>query len=129
MSGAAQCDFVIDQNADFFVEIYWTSYDNIAIPVVSPIRMQMRSPTGQMVAELLYDTEIDGQTPPTITFNTDSGLIQLQLPASKTNTIPTGIYAYDLFVTYTDAQNNYTLRRHRLLYGQVEVRGKVTLNV
>lgn len=130
MSGSAQCDFVIDQGADFFVELYWTDYNNVAIPVVSPMRMEIRAKNGQMAAELVYDTEVpEGQTQPSITFNSESGLIQLQIKSDKTDSMSPGTYAYDLFVTYADAQNNSTLRRHKLLYGSVEVRGKVTQNV
>ena len=130
MSTSAQCDFVIDQNADFIAEVYWTDYNNIPIAVVEPIRMEIRSKTGQLEAELIYDGSLpDGQTPPSITYNSDSGLIQLHMPAEQTNTMHPGIFNYDLFVTYADAQNNATLRRHRMLYGQVEVRGKITRNV
>lgn len=130
MSASAQCDFVIDQNADFIAEIYWTDYNNVPISVVSPIRMEIRSGTGQLEAELIYDGDVpDGQVPPSITFNQDSGLIQLVMPAKQTNAMHPGLFYYDLYVTYSDAQNSTTLRQQRLLWGQVEVRGKVTRNV
>jgi hypothetical protein len=130
LSTSAQCDFVIDQNADFIAEIYWTDYNNIPIYVIEPIRMEIRSKTGQLEAELIYDGSTPvGQTPSAITYNSDSGLIQIHMPADQTNAMHPGLFNYDLFVTYSDAQNNATLRRHRMLYGQVEVRGKVTRNV
>jgi hypothetical protein len=130
LSVSAQCDFVIDQNADFIAEIYWTDYNNIPIYVVEPIRMEIRSSSGQLEAELIYDGSLpDGQTPPAITYNSDSGLIQLHMPAEQTDKMHPGLFNYDLFVTYADAQNNATLRRHRMLYGQVEVRGKITRQV
>jgi hypothetical protein len=129
-SASAQCDFIIDQAADWFVELYWTDYNNVPIPVVSPIRMEIRSSSGALVAELIYDGDLpDGSVPPSILFNAESGLIQLQLTSSQTDNMPPGVYNYDLFVTYQDAQNNPLLRRQRLLYGQVEVRGKVTQQV
>jgi hypothetical protein len=129
MSVAANVDLVIDQASDFVVQMYWTDYNSVPFSVVSPMRMQIRAQTGQLAAELVYlDTPLAGEQQ-TIIFDASSGLIQLQLTSDKTNLIPPGIYDYDLFVTYQDKFSSQSVRQIKLLFGTVEVRGKVTQNV
>lgn len=126
MSIAANADLVIDQGADFFVQLYWTDMNNVPLSVQAPMRMQIKADTGQVVQELIYQDYPAAGEPITIDFSPDVGLIQLSLEAQQTDNIPAGLYDYDLFVSYSDKQINPKIRLIRLLYGKVEVRGKVT---
>jgi len=129
MTNAAYADLVIDQGADFAVQLYWTDYNNNPFTVLSPMRMDMKAATGQIVATLNTNDDANDLETPSIVYNSDSGLIQLQLPPSVTSTIAPGDYSYDLFVTYQDQLSNSSTRLAKILYGRVFVNGRVTKNV
>lgn len=123
MSEAAHWDISIDQGADFSVQLYWTDGASNPFTVLHPMRMDIRAETGQVLYTLTSGTEDEDN--PDIRYNSDSGLIQLSIPAFATNMFPTGSYSYDLFVTYADPRTSKTYRK-RLIYGSVYVYGKVT---
>lgn len=129
MTNAAYADLVIDQGADFAVQLYWTDYNNNPFTVLSPMRMDIKASTGQIVATLNTNDEANDLETPSIVYNSDSGLIQLQLPPAITSTITPGDYSYDLFVTYQDQLTTSSTRLAKLMYGRVFVNGRVTRNV
>ena len=51
----------------------------------------------------------------TILYNSDTGLIQLMIPAEDTSGFPSGVYQYDLFITYMDNMETNATRLHRLV--------------
>lgn len=129
MSTAALVDLVMDQGADFGVQIYWTDAESNPFVVLSPMRMEIKAPTGTIIYTLQTDDEAPLDATKTILYNSDSGLIQLAIPAADTDLFPAGIYAYDLFVTYQDNVVTNATRLRRLIGGNVIVNGRTTHNV
>lgn len=129
MSTAGEVDLVLDQGADFGIQIYWTDAESNPFTVLSPMRMDVKNDVGGIVTTLQTDDEAPVDAVVTILYNSDSGLIQLNLPASVTSTMPTGTYRYDLFVTYQDNAQTNTTRLKRLIEGNLTVQGRVTTGV
>ena len=129
MSTAALVDLDIDQGADFGVQIYWTDAESNPFTVLSPMRMQIKSYVGTVIYTLQTDDEAPLDATKTILYNSDSGLIQLAIPAADTALFPTGIHAYDLFVTYQDNEVTNATRLRKLLSGSVNVFGRTTTGV
>lgn len=129
MSTAGEVDLVLDQGADFGIQIYWTDAESNPFTVLSPMRMDVKNDVGGIVTTLQTDDEAPVDAVVTILYNSDSGLIQLNLPASVTATMPTGTYRYDLFVTYQDNAQTNTTRLKRLIEGNLTVQGRVTTGV
>lgn len=129
MSTAGVVNLEVDAGSDFATQIYWTDSQSTPFTVLSPMRMEIRSDTG----ELLYTLQTDDATPDgddnSILYNSTSGLIQLMLPASVTSSFPVGVFNYDLFVTYQDNTVTNETRLRKLIKGQVYVNGRVTQNV
>lgn len=123
MSESPVVPLAIDQGADFSLQIYWTDPGNNPFVVLDPMRMDIKAQTGQVVHSLTTSVEGDGQ--PGILYNSDSGLIQLTIPAEDTALFPAGEYAYDLFITYSDTALGVA-RLKRLMRGTVYVYGRVT---
>jgi len=139
VTDAAYADLSIDQGADFTMQIIWTDPTGEPYEVIHPIRMQARAATGQVLLDLTSyadGAEIPEGIAPTITYNSDSGVIQLQVPNSLTAGIPQGELYYDLFVTYrapiydlTTGVESSTERRSKILTGKITVEGRVTKDV
>jgi len=127
MSEAASLDISIDQGTDFGIQVYWTDGANTPFTVLSPMRMDIKSDTGQVIHTLM--TGVNEEDASTILYNSESGVIQLQMSAAVTDTFPAGTYDYDLFVTYQDSKVTNTTRLTRLLRGKVHVYRRVTENV
>lgn len=125
MSNAAPVDIDIDQGADFGVQIYWTSMDQQPFTVLAPMRMEIRDAVGNTLYTLATN---DGDTTATTTilYSSDTGLIQLMIPAADTTNFPAGVYSYDLFVTYQDNAVTNATRLARLLRGNVYVDRRTT---
>lgn len=128
MSTSARVDIDIDQGADFAVQLYWTSNDQQPFPVLAPMRMEIRDDVGNTLYTLATadGTSLGGES---ILYNSDSGLIQLMIPASATGTFPAGRYAYDLFVTYQDNDVTNATRVARLIYGSAYVNKRTTQSI
>lgn len=126
MSESVSVNLSIDQGADYGLQIYWTDAGNNPFTVLHPMRMDIKSSTGVVVHSLTTETQDDTQ--PDILYNSDSGLIQLTIPASATSNFPAGQYAYDLFVSYSDEANGLA-RLVKLIQGIVYVYGRVTTDV
>lgn len=120
-------DLVIDQGADFAIQIYWTDPASNPIPVVAPIRMDIKSTTGVVLHSLI--TNADEEDESNVLYNTESGLIQLTIDAEHTAAMPAGEHRYDLFVTYQDNRITNSTRLQRLIWGTVYVTARVTTNV
>ena len=128
MTTAARVDLVVDQGADFGVQLYWTSMDQQPYTVLAPMRMEIRDDIGNVLYTLATtDSETAGSE--TILYNSDTGLIQLMIGSSNTKNFTPGRYNYDLFVTYQDNAVTNATRLKRLIYGNVTVNKRVTLNV
>ncbi len=128
---AGRVDLMIDQGADFVVQIYWTDGSNSPFTVLAPMRMDIKNGTGQIVATLQTDDAAPEDSAKTIIYNSDSGLIQLQLGKEKTGQMGAGRYVYDLFVNYHTGNTSETepVRLTRLIEGVITVNGRVTKNV
>lgn len=127
MSESPVLNIAIDQGADFNAQIYWTDAGNNPFTVLHPMRMDIKSDTGQVVHSLSSGLpEDEGESG--ILYNSDSGLIQLNIPAAATSLFAAGIYAYDLFVTYSDEAASRTAQK-RLIRGNIYVYGRVTQSV
>lgn len=129
MSTAAEVDLVLDQGADFGIQIYWTDADSNPFTVMSPMRMDVKNDVGAIITTLQTNDDAPVDTDVTILYDSGSGLIQLLIPAATTSTMPSGVYRYDLFVTYQDNAQTMTTRLKRLLEGSLTVQGRVTLSV
>lgn len=128
MSTAGIVDIDIDQGADFGCQFYWTTMDQTPYTVLAPMRMEIRDDVGNTLYTL---ATADGSTTSTqtILYNSDTGLIQLMIPAADTATFPAGRYNYDLFVTYQDNAVTNATRLKRLVKGNVYVDKRYTRNV
>ena len=128
MSTAALVDLEIDQGADYGVQLYWTSMDQVPYTVLAPMRMEIRDDVGNTMYTLATS---DGTSTgvQTILYNSDTGLIQLMIPAEDTAGFPSGVYVYDLFITYVDNMDTNATRIHRLVRGNVYVNKRVTRTV
>lgn len=124
MSVAANVDIELDQGADFGLQIYWTDPAQTPFTVLSPMRMEIRADTGQVIYTLITNDTAPVGAVQTITYNSVSGLIQLNIPASDTASFKSGIYNYDLFVTYQNTTSDTKLKR--LLYGNLFVNQRIT---
>lgn len=124
---AGRIDLVIDQGEDWTAQIYWTDYYNDPHKVTAPMSMHVKSPLGQTVADLYTPDETwpAGEVAP-ILYNTETGWIQLHIPATQTNTIPPGNYNYDLFVNIDDGAEYVGTQSVRLLAGTVSVSKRIT---
>lgn len=118
---------VIDQGEDWTAQIVWTDDYDEPMPVIHPCRMAIREASGRTMAELYTDPDIPDGDIPSISLSTETGLIQLHIPAEQTSYIPPGAYHYDLFVTLDSGGTPVTTQQRRLLYGPVTVNKRVTL--
>lgn len=128
MSSSAPVDLEIDQGADFGCQIYWTSMDQEPFTVLAPMRMEIRDDVGNTMYTLATTDGASTGTQ-TILYNSDTGLVQLMIPASDTATFPPGRYNYDLFVTYQDNAVTNATRLTRLISGNVYVERRITRSV
>lgn len=128
MSNAASVDLEIDQGADYGVQLYWTSMDQEPFTVLAPMRMEIRDDVGNTMYTLATaDGSATGTQ--TILYNSDSGLIQLMIPAADTANFPPGRYNYDLYVTYMDNTVTNATRITKLVGGNVYVERRITRSV
>lgn len=117
---------IIDQGEDWTVELIWTDNFDEPLPVTHPCRMTIKSKAGQTLAELYSDPDTpDGDIAP-ITLSTDTGTIQLYLPAEQTGAIPPGQYQYDMFVSM-EGSEPVGNQVSRILYGPVTVNKRITI--
>ena len=128
MATSALVDLDIDQGADFGIQFYWTTMDQEPFTVLAPMRMEIRDDVGSTLYTLATSDGAAAGTQ-TILYNSDTGLIQLMIPASATSAFPPGRYHYDLFVTYQDNDITNATRLHKLVRGSVYVDGRYTKNV
>jgi hypothetical protein len=128
MSTAALVDLEIDQGADYGVQLYWTTMDQTPYTVLAPMRMEIRDDVGNTMYTLATSdgTSTGSQT---ILYNSDTGLIQLMIPSEATSGFPSGVYRYDLFITYVDNMDTNATRVHRLIQGNVYVNKRITRSV
>jgi len=127
---AANVDFLIDQGEDWTVQLVWNDFFDNPIPVVPPMRMDIKSPFGQVMVTLVPpDDPLPPDVIPPITYNTDSGLIQLHLDKTQTNTMQGGIFNYDLFCNVDDGEAFAGSQQVKLIYGTVTIRPAITQGV
>lgn len=116
---------VIDQGESWTTQLVWTDNFDEPLPVIHPCRMSIRALGGQTLADLYTDPEIPEGETPSIALSTETGLVQLHIPAEQTAAMPPGQYHYDLFLTL-DAVEPAGNQTHRLVYGPVTVNKRVT---
>ena len=123
MSESVVVNLSVDQGADFALQAYWTDAGNNPFTVLHPMRMDIRASTGQLIHSMSSASDPDEQ--PDILYNSDSGLIQLVIPASVTSVMGSGEYAYDLFISYQDEATAQVFTK-KLMRGTIYVYGRVT---
>ena len=123
MSESVVVNLSVDQGADFALQAYWTDAGNNPFTVLHPMRMDIRASTGQLIHSMSSASDPDEQ--PDILYNSDSGLIQLVIPASVTSIMGSGEYAYDLFISYQDEATAQVFVK-KLMRGTIYVYGRVT---
>jgi len=126
MSTAVTVDLSLDQGSDFGVQIYWVDGSQNPFTVLSPMRMEIRDELNNVLYTLQSDDDQTDPTLQTILYNSESGLIQLMIPAVDSSNFPPGIYNYDLWVTYQDNAVTNQTRLRPLIRGNVYVNGRVT---
>jgi hypothetical protein len=126
---AGRVDLVIDQGADFTAQIVWNDFTDNPIPVTLPMRMSIKSPYGQVMLTLFPPDELPPDDVPAMTYNTDSGLIQIHISKTQADTLVGGVYSYDLFATVDDGDAGTGDQLTRLLYGDVIVRPRITQGI
>lgn len=126
----ARVDIDVTQGEDFTSQIVWNDFTDNPIRVVTPMRMQIKSQYGQVMTTLdvpdppLPETEI-----PPLTYNTDSGMIQIHMSKDVTNAIPSGIYAYDLFCNVDDGEAFAGYQQVQLMYGNLNCKPRITIGI
>lgn len=124
---AAYVSMVIDQGTDWTTEIIWTDNYDDPVQIVHPCRMELKSKTGQTVAQLETDPDLPVGERPSIGISSDLGIIQLHLPKEQTAALNPGEYQYDLFVTMDDSLEQTGQQTTRLLFGDVTVNKRITV--
>lgn len=116
---AGQCDFTVEQGADWAVQIFWTNEQTgDPIAATGPMEMDIVSDkTGQRLIRL-----DDGSNGGIDTGGAPYGIIQLSIDDAMTQMFAPGMYHYDLFV-YSSGP---PLQRVRILTGRVTVAHQVT---
>lgn len=125
---AAKVKLVVEQGSDFLIQIHWADQNNVPMHIEPPLRMEIQTADTRQVQLALQGGDSEGDESYQIVWNADNGIIQISIDAEQTKQIPAGMYIYDLFVGYSDLATS-SVRRHRLIEGQLEVRGRVTKNV
>jgi hypothetical protein len=117
--GAGIADFIIEQGADWAVQLYWvTEQNSAAIAAQGPMDMDIVSPvTGQRLIRL-----DDGANGGIDTGGAPFGILQLGIDRDTTAQFAPGNYIYDLFAYSVGPP----LQRVRLLTGSTIVQAKVT---
>jgi hypothetical protein len=127
MADDVRVDLQIDKGESWSVQLYWTDQYDEALSVTNPMRMMVKS------GVTLINTYISVSDAPTggqlqyISFNTETGFIQISLPSSHTNTLTPGIYQYDLFAEIEDPDDlaNPT-KRTKVIGGEFIVAASTT---
>lgn len=116
---AGSCDFLIEQGADWAVQVFWTNdQTGDPVPATGPMMMDIVSDkTGQRLIRL-----DDGSNGGIDTGGAPYGIIQLSIDDAMTQMFAPGMYHYDLFVYSAGPP----LQRVRLLTGRVSVASQVT---
>lgn len=127
---AGRVDFVVDQGEDFTAQLVWGDFTDNPIPVVPPIRMDLKSGANQIVHTMTVpDVALPAGEIPAITYNTDSGMIQLHIPKEVTATLTAGLYAYDLYCNVDDGAAYAGLQQSRLIQGNIIVGSRTTKGI
>ena len=130
MTNAGVVDLVIDQGADWAVQLYWTDQYSVPFQIAPPIRMQVRDDLGQIVLERKFDPDLAGGLEQSILYNASTGLIQVQVTSAESKNLKVGFYSYDLFASYLDAATQTpTQRSAKLITGKFIIEGRVTRDV
>ena len=116
---AGVADFLIEQGADWAVQVYWQSEQTQqAIPAQGPMDMDIVDAlTGQRLIRL-----DDGGNGGIVTGGAPYGIIQLEITRDVTINFSAGNYIYDLYAYSVGPP----LQRVRLLRGKVSVAKSVT---
>jgi hypothetical protein len=126
---AGPVELVVDQGADYTAQIVWNDFTDNPIPVTVPLRMDVKSPFGQVMFSLFVPDPLPEFDVPALTYNTDNGLIQIHMTKEQTDLLEGGTYAYDLFATVDDGDAGTGDQLVALLYGPVTVRPRITQGI
>lgn len=126
---AGHVDLYVDKGADFTAQFVWNDFTDNPIPVTLPMRMDVKSPYGQVMFTLFPPDPVPPDQVPAMTYNTDSGMIQIHMAKEQTDLLEGGSYSYDLFVSVDDGSAGTGDQLVVLLYGSVIVRPRITQGI
>jgi hypothetical protein len=122
-------DLIVDQGADFTAQIVWNDFTDNPVPVTLPMRMDVKSPFGTVMFSLFPPDTLPPDEVPAMTYNTDSGMIQIHMTKEQTSLLEGGSYSYDLFATVDDGDAGTGDQLVAVLYGTVNVRPRITTGI
>lgn len=126
---AGRVELWVDQGADFTAQIVWNDFTDNPIPVTNPMRMDVKSPYGQVMFSLFPPETLPPADVPAMTYNTDNGMIQIHMSKEQTQLLEGGTYNYDLFATVDDGDAGTGDQLVALLYGPIIVRPRITQGI
>lgn len=126
---AGRVDFVLDQGADFTAQIVWTDFTDNPIPVTTPMRMDVKSPYGEVLFTLDVPDPLPTDSIPELTYNTDNGMIQIHITKEQADLLVGGQYSYDLFAFVDDGDTGLGDQLVRIIYGSLISRSRTTQGI
>lgn len=122
---AANVPLIVDQGEDFTAHVIWVDELGEPMPIVSPMKMEMKTTAGSPVLSLDDAAPPEGYIPE-LSYSSEIGLIQIHIERSQTAAIKPGQYVYDLFVSVDDGNEYAGVQAVRLMAGEVTVNKRFT---
>lgn len=118
-------NLVVDKGEDYAFQIFWTDQYDQPLEITHPLKMTVSYNTPHTY---ISTSETPGANQYAyLSYSATSGLIQLSLPDSYTNTLTAGVYRYDLWAHVSDPDDVVNLtKRVRIFGGSFTVRSAVT---
>jgi hypothetical protein len=126
---AGRVDLYVDQGADYTAQLVWNDFTDNPIPVTLPMRMDVKSPYGQVMFSLFPPDPLPTDEIPAMTYNTDNGMIQIHITKEQTDLLAGGMYKYDLFATVDDGDVGTGDQLVRLVFGDLICSSRVTQGI
>ena len=115
---AEQVDLVLVRGEDYVAQIFWSDQWNEPVPVTEPVEATVKDMVGQTVLRFVSAT--DPNVGPCITHNSQ-GFFQLTVPSSRTWTLASGTYTFDLWADVVDSAAPFTGQRQQVVQGIMTV--------
>jgi len=114
-------DLHVDVGEDWACQLYWTDQYDDPMAVIHPMKMTVQFNTPET---FVSTSEAPGAGEYAyLSYNTETGFIQITFPDTHTENWTPGVYPYDLFVHVYDPDDiNATYKRQKIFGGSVVVR-------